>query len=243
MVEMINSTQRRDSLIEIFEVQYPGYYLIKYNTGVIKPGDIPEIAGRNTNYINYVVSDTALYIFLTNRKWTQLLTVPVDSGFFSSVREFRDLLSLPGIDAKSSFVRYMAVGRNLYRIIIEPVREYLISNKLLISPDNILSYIPFEAIPVDNVSDAEIRYNEISYLMDEFRISYTYSATFLAESSKTNTSLSNSLIAFAPVYTGRINADSLLNSRLARKSILKDLPFARMEAEFVTDLTEENFYQ
>ncbi len=234
---MINSTQRRDSLIEIFEEQYPGYYLIKYNTGVIKPGDIPEIAGRNTNYINYVVSDTALYIFLTNRKWTQLLTVPVDSGFFSSVREFRDLLSLPGIDAKSSFVRYMAVGRNLYRIIIEPVREYLISNKLLISPDNILSYIPFEAIPVDKVSDEEIRYNEISYLMDEFRISYTYSATFLAESSKTNISLSNSLIAFAPVYTGRINADSLLNSRLAGISILKDLPFARMEAEFVTDLT------
>jgi CHAT domain-containing protein len=73
--------------------------------------------------------------------------------------------------------------------------------------------------------------------MDEFRISYTYSATFLAESSKTNISLSNSLIAFAPVYTGRMNADSLLNSRLAEISILKDLPFARMEAEFVTDLT------
>jgi CHAT domain-containing protein len=72
--------------------------------------------------------------------------------------------------------------------------------------------------------------------MNDYRISYTYSATFLAESLKKGKSLKNSLVAFAPVYTRSINVDSLLGSRQAGISVLQDLPFARMEAEFVTDL-------
>ncbi len=234
---VINSTQQRDSLINLLEKRYPEYFMIKYNTEVIKPADIPDVAGRNTNYLSYVVSDTVLYIFLTNRKHRKLVTVQVDSGFFSSIKEFRNLLSLPLMDAKSNLVRYTAIGSNIYKIIIDPVRKYMISNRLLISPDNVLSYIPFEAIPVRQVSDEKILYNEIPYLMNEFRISYTYSATFLAESLKKDKSVINSLVAFAPVYTGSINVDSLLGGRQAGTSVLHDLPFARMEAEFITDLT------
>ncbi len=59
--------------------------------------------------------------------------------------------------------------------------------------------------------------------MKDFRISYTYSATLLAESLKKDYSLTNSLIAFAPIYTGSINVDSLLNSRQASVSTLHDL--------------------
>jgi CHAT domain-containing protein len=234
---ILNATQRRDSLITMFEKQYPEYYSIKYNTEVIKYEEIPDIAGRNTNYLNYVVSDTVLYIFLTNRKNMELVSVPIDSGFFNNIREFRNLLTFPLDNAKSNFVQYTTVGSNLYKIVIEPVRKYLISNKLLISPDNILSYIPFEAIPVRPASGENIRYSDVPYLMKDFSISYTYSATLLAESLKKNYSLTNSLIAFAPVYMGSIDVDSLLKSRQVRTTTLHDLPFARLEAEFVTDLT------
>jgi CHAT domain-containing protein len=234
---VLNATQKRDSLISLFEKKYPEYYQIKYNTEVINPDDIPEIAGRNTNYLNYVVSDTVLYIFLVNKRHKELLTIPVDSAFFNNIRLFRNLLSQPTSNAKSSFTKYQEVGNILYKTIIEPARKYLISDKLLISPDNILSYIPFEAIPAGTISDEKILYKEIPYLMDKFRISYTYSATFQAESFKKYHDFSNSLIAFAPVYTGSIDVDSLLITRQARFSKLHDLPFARMEAEYVTDLT------
>ncbi len=66
---VLGSMQRRDSLIDLFEKKYPEYYSIKYNTEVIKPEEIPHVVGRSTNYLNYVVSDTVLYIFLTNRKY------------------------------------------------------------------------------------------------------------------------------------------------------------------------------
>jgi len=234
---LINATQKRDSLISLFENQYPEYYLIKYSTGIINPEEIPEIAGRNINYLNYVVSDTVLYIVLANRKHLQLLTVPVDSVFFSYVREFRNLLSFPHDNAKSGFSRFMEVGGSLYKIIFEPVRQYLISNKLLISPDGILSYIPFEALPMNLSTDGNILYSDVSFLMNQFRISYTYSATLLSEARRNNNSLSNSLIAFAPAYLGSINIDTLLKNRQSGISVINDLPFARVEAEFVTNMT------
>lgn len=234
---MLSATQKRDSLIKLFEKQYPEYYLIKYNTQVIKPEEIPGIAGRNANYLNYVVSDTVLYIFLANRKNLQLISVPVDSGFFNEVRRFRNLLSMPYDNAKSNLIQYTRSGNNLYKSIIEPVRKFLISNKLLISPDNILSYLPFETIPVRQISGENTLFSDVPYLMNDFSISYTYSATLLGESLKKDYDISNSLIAFAPVYTGSINVDSLLNTRQNRSTTLRDLPFARMEAEYVTAFT------
>lgn len=239
---VLSATQKRDSLITLIEKQFPEYYLIKYNTEVIKPADIPGVAGRNTNYLNYVVSDSVLYIFLANRKNMQLITLPVDSGFFNDIRQFRNLLSMPSDNAKSNFVQYNKAGSNLYKVIIEPVRKYLISNKLLISPDNILSYIPFEAIPVRQFPGENVLFSEIPYLMNDFSISYTYSATLLAESLKKDYSLTNSLIAFAPVYSGTIDVDSLLNIRQTRVSTLHDLQFARTEAEYVTALTGGKLY-
>ena len=233
------ATRKRDSLITVFERDYPGYYQIKYNTQVIKPDEIPVVAGRNTSYINYVVSDTVIYIFLTNRKFNRLVTVSVDSSFFSGARKFRNLLSmpLPGGNAKTDFLEYQKEGVLLYNTLIEPVRKYIISDKLLISSDNILSYIPFEIIPVKESSGEDLLYSEIPYLMNEFRISYTYSATVLAESARKAKSFSNSAVAFAPLYTGRINIDSLMFIRETGLPNIQDLPFARQEAEFVSRIT------
>ncbi|MDP4221691.1 MAG: CHAT domain-containing protein [Bacteroidota bacterium] len=234
---VLSATQKRDSLINVLEKNYPEYYQIKYNTSVLGPHDIPRITGRNTNYLNYVVADTCIYIFLTNRKHQELLTISIDSGFFETIRRFRNLLSNPLTSARTSFTQFQETGRILYRTIFEPVRKYLISDKLLISPDNILSYIPFEAIPAGNAPAGKTQFRDIPYLMDDYRISYTYSATLLAESTKKSNNFSNSVIAFAPVYTGTIDVDSLLILRQVRLSKLRDLPYARIEAEFVTSLT------
>lgn len=236
---VFKATQSRDSLISIFEKQYPDYYRAKYNTHVVLPGDIPAVIGRNTNYLNYVDGDTLLYIFLTNRKYNKLITIPLDTGFHVRVREFRAMLSSPSLqkNAKAEFNRYQETGYYIYKTIFDPVREFLISDNVLISPDNIISYIPFEAITTSMNSTGKIAYQKLPYLMNDYNISYTYSATFMAESTRNKHNFSNSLIAFAPVYTGRINVDSLLVERQNSMSNLQDLPFARREAEYVTEIT------
>ena len=239
---LLSATQKRDSLIAVFERMYPGYYQIKYNTEVISPEKIPGISGLNTNYLNYVVSDSLLHIFVVNRKYLRLVTVNIDSTFFNDIRQFRTLLSEPDNNARTGFNNYISTGYSLYRTVLEPVKEFLISNKLLISPDNILSYIPFEALPVSPESGSQAMFSEIPYLLKDYSVSYTYSATMLTESVSNDHSFSNSLVAFAPSYNGRIDVDSLMKSRQSRVSTLYDLKYARTEAEYVADLTGGRLY-
>ncbi|HUU99725.1 MAG TPA: CHAT domain-containing tetratricopeptide repeat protein [Bacteroidales bacterium] len=241
---LLRFTQKRDSLIDLFERKYPDYYLIKYNTQVAKLRDIPGIIGRQSNYFNYVVSDTVLYLFVVNRKHQQLLSISIDSTFYNKIRDFRNLLSMPSPlnNARTEFMQFQELGTDLYKTLVEPARRYMISDQILISPDNILSYLPFETLPTMAVSGKDIVYQELSYMMRDFKISYTYSVTLMAESSRKEFSLANSLIAFAPVYTERINIDSLLYSRQGKLNILYDLPYARQEAEYVADLSGGKIY-
>ena len=243
--DLLESTRSRDSLILIFEKQYPVYYAVKYNTSVAELKDIPKIFGNKGNYINYVLSDTVLYIFVANKKHQQLIAMRVDSSFFHDIRKFRSLLSVPLHSDKASedFQEFQVIGYRLYKTLIDPVRSYLISNKLIISPDNILLYIPFETLPTSPEKQKQVMYRNLSYLMNSYDISYTYSATFMAESEKKENSRSNSLIAFAPDYPEPIDIQSVLMSRQGGKGVLNDLPFARQEAKYVSDITGGTLYE
>ena len=242
---LLNYSRKRDSLVLVFEKQYPDYYAIKYNTQMAGLKDIPGIVGKDGNYINYVLADTVLYTFIVNRRHQQLLAFPIDSSFFKDIRKFRSLLSMPlsSDDASLKFKEFQTVGYRLYKKLIDPVRPFLISDKMLISPDNILSYLPFETIPSSEVNVEGIRYGDLSYLMNDFDISYTYSATFTAESEKKEYRRSNKLIAFAPDYPNPIDIQSTLMSRQAGMGTLNDLPFARQEAKYVSDITGGKLYE
>jgi len=243
--KLLNITRLRDSIILIFENDFPEYYAMKYNTRVTDMDDIYKITGRNSNYINYILSDTILYIFVANRKYKELIATPVTVSLFDNIRKFRSLLSVPGPadDAFAAFKDYNSTGNELYKILIQPILPFLISDKLIISPDNILSYIPFETLPTDNTSHSRPLYRDIPYMMDDYDISYTYSATFMSESSKAGMGFKNSVLAFAPDYPQNIDIQSVLLSRQGEGGVLKDLPFARQEAKFVTEITGGRLFE
>jgi len=242
---LLETIRKRDSLILVFENQYPDYYANKYNTQVAKLKDIPNIIGRNGNYINFIMSDTLLFIFIANKKHQKLLAIKIDSVFYLKINQFRNLLSMPSPtdNARLSFEKFQSTGYELYKTLIVPVKPYLVSDKILISPDNILSYIPFETIPTSSVSGESILYRDIDYLMNEYEISYTYSATFMAESDRKTLGLGNKVIAFAPNYPEPINIQKLLMSRQADSGTLPDLPFARLEAEYVSKITGGKLFE
>lgn len=243
--DILNSSEMKDSLVNVFEKKYPGYYSFKYNTNVTKLKEVPGLIGRDGNYINYIASDTVLYIFIANRKKQELLAIPADSALYRDIKDFRKLLAMPSPsgNAREAFENYQKTGYRLYKKIIEPIRPYLISKKLIISPDNLLSYIPFETIPTAPSSGEKILYNQIHYLMNEFDISYTYSVTFMAESMKGESHLSNRLIAFAPSYPEPIDIGAVLMNRQVANGILADLPFAKQEAEYVSTVTNGKLYE
>jgi CHAT domain-containing protein len=240
---LLKAVSARDSLVVNFERDFPGYFTLKYNTRVPRLKEIPSIIGRSYNYINYVVSDSMLYIFLVNRKHQELLTFHSDSLFMKNLGDFRNLLSDPSQSeaARKKFNNYQQIGFDLYRILIEPVKKYLITDNLLISPDNILSYLPFETFLSSKYSGSDILYRNLNYLMNDYNISYAYSATFMEETVSRGISGRNRLLVFAPSYPKALKIDSLLTMRQT-DNLLLDLPFARQEAEYVAGIFDGKLY-
>lgn len=241
--KLFSAVRVRDSLVKTFEKDFPGYYSIKYSNNVPSLEMIPGITGRNINYLNYVMSDSLLYIFIVNRKHQEILTIRTDSSFVKKVMKFRHLLSDPSTSefARTQFNDFQKTGFDLYGILIEPVRKFLISDKLMISPDNLLSYLPFETLISSFYQGNEILYRNLDYLMNHFSISYVYSATFMEETVLRNYKKKTHLIAFAPVYSKGINTDSLFLKRQS-DGILYALPYSREEAEYVTEVTKGKLY-
>jgi len=241
---LLERVRARDSLVMTFERDYPGYYTLKYAADVLSIKDVPHIAGRNTNYLNYVVSDSLLYIILVNRKYEHLETVRIDSTLSGKLREFRSLLSGTdmSVNARSKFEAFSRTGYELYGILIEPVQEYFISDELLISPDNVLSYLPFETFLSSPYQGEGIVYRSLPYLMNDFSISYTYSASFMNEIVAREYGKTRKLAAFAPMYTTAIDLDSLSAVREAERQILFDLPYARIEAEYVSGISNGTLF-
>ncbi|MFO7620476.1 MAG: CHAT domain-containing tetratricopeptide repeat protein [Bacteroidales bacterium] len=241
---LLKASHDRDSLISLFEKQYPEYYLIKYNTRVTELNDIPKAAGPRGNYLSYIVTDTMIYIFVVNRKHQEILSLSTGPEFFDNIKAYRALLLAPArsANAREQFGEFQRLGIYLYNILLEPVRKYLISDNLLISPDNILSYLPFETLIPEQYKGTEILYRELRYVMYDFRISYTYSLTFMSESQSKKFRPGNKLVAFAPVYPGKNHADSLTRNRQNDMRFLADIPFARQEAEYVAALTRGRLY-
>jgi len=240
---LLSAIEARDSLMLTFEKDFPGYYKLKYITKVPEMKEIPEITGRNYNYLNYVLSDSVLYIFIVNRRHQELLSIKTDSSFLKNLVDFRELLSGPSHSesVRTRFNKYQQIGNDLYKTLIEPLKKYLINENLIISPDNILSYLPFETFLSGIYTGNEILYRKLDYMMNDYNISYVYSATFMKESVNRDLPERNTLIAFAPSYPEGLNIDSLINERQT-DNVLRELPFALQEAEYVADIRDGQHY-
>lgn len=240
---LLRAVTARDSLVRTFEKEYPGYYSLKYSTRVPSMKEIPSVVGRNQNYINYIVSDSLLYVFVVNRKYRELITIRIDDNFMCNISDLRNLLAEPSFSgkARTEFNRFLMAGTSLYAFLIKPAEKYLLSKNLLISPDNLLSYLPFEVLLRSGYQGKDILYRKLHYLMNDYNISYAYSATFINEKSGEIQRPEERMVAFAPSYPPSLGIDSIFADRHAEK-VLYDLPEARNEADYVAGIAGGKVY-
>ncbi|MDZ7634967.1 MAG: CHAT domain-containing protein [Bacteroidales bacterium] len=202
----------RDSLIKVFEENYPAYYNLKFRNEVTRLRDVTGVIGRKANLLSYVLTENKLYILVINRTGAEVITRDIDSTFFSSLMSFRSMLSsMPATTTvRQPFNDFMDLAFGLYRVLLEPALPYLHGDKIIISPDNILSYLPFETLVTEEFRSPELLYREVPFALKDYRFSYIYSVTLSSETQERSRSLSNNLVAFAPTYEGMEIDDSLL---------------------------------
>lgn len=165
-----------DSLTHRFENEYPEYFNLKYNNSTISSKEIQKRILRDDDaLIEYFLGDASVTIFTLTRKQLDVTSVKRDSLFEMQVRGMKEGL------VQRNYELYTANAYALYRLLIEPINSKIAGKDLIVIPDGILGYIPFETLITKKPDKGGKDYRQLAYLIKDHQIAYDYSSTLLYE--------------------------------------------------------------
>lgn len=245
--------RQHDSLVSEFSRNYAHYYNLKYNSKTLNVQDIQKtLLTDNQTLLEYFVGDSSIYIFIVNKKDFKVTEVKNDFALDRLIRLFRfgltgfHLAEIKTDSLKNAApIAYTEGGRKLYDKLIAPIKNQL-KEHVIIVPDGILNYIPFEALLKER-NEKPYRFKAHKYLIDDHQISYAYSATILSEMQEKQhkTPPTKNLLAFAPFATQdtTILTDlTVLDTGEDTRTILKPLPASGQEVANIAALMKGNAY-
>ena len=162
------------------------------------------------------------------------------------------LVALRGKDFKS----YTTLAFDLYQQLMEPILKHIESTPalkqtehLLIIPDGVLSYIPFETLLTSPAQTND--YASLEYLLKSYRISYHYSSQLMAQPVASQES-NQRFLGFAPQFEDEFDGLAYGERTRAYQELMPGLPNAKEEVETIAsllngvaqtgiDATESNF--
>ncbi len=214
--------REQEALFETLEKDYPEYYRLKYDTRTISLEDTQQkLLKDGQTMLEYFVGDSSIFIFVVRPDTFDVVQVKKDFPLDSLVKQMQSgLYGYHGQSAdkrsdivyKNSITDYSYAAQALYQRIMAPI-AHLLTPDLVIIPDGVLGYVPFEAL-LKSKPEKLNQFGTYPYLINDHNMSYNYSATLWQEmkNKKHKKEPTKSLVAFAPFYEGSfIVLDSTIN--------------------------------
>lgn len=243
--KLLDLSQTMDSLNEVIRASFPEY-ASKYDNDVIGLREVMKGLDRNKALVAYTLSDTSLFTFTFTRESYSVSRTVTGPVFYENV----DVLSrfLRNNDFYSNTIEdyrdYTGAAHELFRIFLSPVSEEVRGKDLIIIPDGELGYIPFEALLTELPDLSVMDYRTLPYLIYEYSITYSYSATLLFDNNDKDRSASGKLLAFAPTYehVGDISSEKFPSFR-NYSTYLVPLKFISTEIQNISTIMATDRYE
>lgn len=241
--------RRYDLLIDQLERDYPAYYTLKYQTWTASVEQVQQhLVDDQTALVEYFSGQDSLFIFTITRDAHTVTSVAWDIPVAEQVDAVRQSI------IEQQYAPYVASAYRLYQQVLEPVEEQIRGKRLLLIPDGLLSYVPFEALltrPVEGADEDGVHdYSRLPYLVQRHAVSYGYSATLLLETMNRNrNAASRDFVAFAPVFAQGLPAGTRGASLFAANvdsshdasRAMGALPASRGEVTGIYDLFNDRY--
>jgi len=196
--------QRYADLIQTLEHTFPDYHRLRYDRSTVTVGQVQEqLLQPGQTLLEYVLGDSSLFIFVIGKTSFHIEKIKMDFPLEDWVNDLRNTMTT---DRSTGAARYCERAHLLYQKLVSPVKNRL-TEAVIIIPDGILNYLPFEAL-LTQMAEKPARFRNHHYLLNEHQISYCYSATLLREmqEKRRQEMPEKPLLAIAPYYSG----DSIL---------------------------------
>lgn len=189
-------------LIAILEQQYPEYHNLKYNQEIVSLDFVKNKLAANEVLLEYSYSEDKLFSLLVSKDGTKMYETDLDDEFKKNLDFLLGALSNNNFSnhTQNDFNQFQESSFYLYQKLIAPLKKEINHKKLIIVPDQKLAYLPF-GILIEQIKPTQrINYSQQAYLIRNYPLSYSYSATLLFEKEHKPKTAKKRLSAFAPTY-------------------------------------------
>ena len=193
-----------NALIKRLETEYPNYYQLKYDTKVTGLRELQRRLPQGTSLLSFSYGDSALYTFAIRADDVQWRTTPLDSNFHRSLANVLRSVSQYDYQQASDLSVFRAFthdAHGLYQTLLAPwLNEENTTEQLIIIPDGLLGYLPFDVLLTEEVVSTHVDYQSLPYLVKQLPVSYEYSATLLTTPAPPSDEVPYAYLGFAPSY-------------------------------------------
>ncbi|MCF8379395.1 MAG: CHAT domain-containing protein [Bacteroidales bacterium] len=202
--ELFSLSRSYDSLENLAKTK-SWYARLKEDLPIFSSKEIRSRLNAGQSIIDYVISSAGadgrqeLFIFVTGRKGLSIIRQSTAPEFGNILSYYLRALSSPP-DFSSSLSSYDSLKTSsfqLYSVLIEPVEHLLKGKELIIVPDEELLLLPFESLINSNPKEEIINFSGLPYLLHEYYISYSLSASMAFSGEKIKFRKPH-VVAFAP---------------------------------------------
>ncbi|HZL11950.1 MAG TPA: CHAT domain-containing tetratricopeptide repeat protein [Prolixibacteraceae bacterium] len=246
-------------LIDSFEKLYPRYYAFKYENKVVGIQEIQSKISARQALVEFFVkepeagaSNGELYRFVITRDSATFTKENIDYSYVENIQSVHDFLTNPNFlyTKKKDFIDYSVAAYGLYEKLLKPVYKKINGKNLTIIPHDKLSYIPFDALLSQLPDTSVMNFRNLNYLVRDYAINYSYSATLLYDYFSQKKTSTKSLMVFSPEYVAN---EPRTDTESSNQYFFNPLPGAKDEVKgisryvksdsFVDMLAQENTFK
>ncbi len=227
--------RRYDSLLKVVENDFPAYYNMRFNPTVKELAVVQKNLEDDEFMVEYLLGDSTYYIFGIGKNSFSFERMQAKDSLLQAAMRFRDHCATLNPNYKKSDLRnFIHEANDLYEKLIFPIDNQLKNNRLIIVPDGVLGYVPFEMLlnlkNPETVADTVDSFVSLPFLFVQTPVSYAYSSGMRLMQQLRRTAESKGFLAVAPAYHW-----PKVEIRDSVSVNLQPLPFATGEAEQVAD--------
>jgi len=240
-----------DDLKSSLENDYHKYYELKFQNKTEELEVVQEALKKyDATFMSYFVGKRNLYIFnITASNYNvrvEAFPNNLTPNFSSNLLTLRSNLSDIVVAVKmkpEGFKKFTTLSSRFYKLLLAKELEEDKSKRLILSPDALLHYIPFEALLREEVEAEGVNFKILPYLIKDYKISYNYTATLWLKSLKLNKELqstSGGILGMAATYT---TPESKMNKDwVGIRKKLEELDGAKAEVQFLNETYKGSYW-
>ena len=220
-------------LTKKMESQYPNYFKLKFGKLTREMSEVQKALTPTDLLLNYFMTEDAIYIVALTTVDKQLIKMPKSADFDKILAALRQFIANRSSDDAHTFA---SLSYMLYQNLLAYPLSISKSKHLIIIPDGLLDYIPFDIFITSN-KETNPSFLNLPYLLRDYNCSYAYSAASYWEQKNFKKGRGKKLFAgFAPTYNYDNTSIKKSIALTTPSNPLHNLPGALREVTYASTL-------